>query len=116
MPRGANVPPCTCGCPSLSSPSPMHPRVGREEHRWGGGGGRLGRKDTAGWGAAGWERGAPVAGNTASRPPPSPGLETLSQAPPPRLIKTHLPVELLPSSFWRQGCKVRGCGVKMGRT
>ncbi|XP_025049739.1 sulfotransferase 1A1-like [Alligator sinensis] len=38
--------------------------------------------------------------------PASPGLETLSQAPPPRLIKTHLPVELLPPSFWRQGCKV----------
>ncbi|XP_068779412.1 sulfotransferase 1B1-like [Struthio camelus] len=34
------------------------------------------------------------------------GVEQLRGMPGPRLIKTHLPVELLPPSFWQQRCKV----------
>ncbi|XP_077670449.1 sulfotransferase 1B1-like isoform X2 [Eretmochelys imbricata] len=36
----------------------------------------------------------------------SPGTEQLAKKPSPRLVKTHLPVQLLPMSFWENGCKV----------
>ncbi|XP_053551290.1 sulfotransferase 1C1 [Bombina bombina] len=42
-----------------------------------------------------------------SSPPPVPsGIEVLEKTPSPRLIKTHLPYELIPKSFWEQDCKV----------
>ncbi|KAM3821638.1 sulfotransferase 1A1-like isoform 2-T2 [Vipera latastei] len=34
------------------------------------------------------------------------GLELLNEAPRPCLIKTHLPVHLLPKSFWEKNCKI----------
>ncbi|XP_070118467.1 sulfotransferase 1 family member D1-like isoform X1 [Equus przewalskii] len=34
------------------------------------------------------------------------GIETLKDMPSPRLVKTHLPVQLLPSSFWKNNCKI----------
>lgn len=34
------------------------------------------------------------------------GVEQLNNMQSPRLVKTHLPVELLPSSFWKNDCKV----------
>lgn len=34
------------------------------------------------------------------------GVEELKKMQPPRLVKTHLPVQLLPSSFWKNNCKV----------
>uniref|UniRef100_A0A8D0GZX6 Sulfotransferase n=1 Tax=Sphenodon punctatus TaxID=8508 RepID=A0A8D0GZX6_SPHPU len=34
------------------------------------------------------------------------GTELLRKMPPPRFIKTHLPVQLMPESFWTQGCKM----------
>ncbi|XP_019389732.1 PREDICTED: sulfotransferase family cytosolic 1B member 1-like isoform X5 [Crocodylus porosus] len=34
------------------------------------------------------------------------GTEQLSKMPSPRLVKTHIPVHLLPKSFWENGCKV----------
>ncbi|NXF97760.1 ST1D1 Sulfotransferase, partial [Eubucco bourcierii] len=34
------------------------------------------------------------------------GVEQLEKTPSPRLVKTHLPVRLLPSSFWEKNCKV----------
>ncbi|XP_025902298.1 sulfotransferase 1 family member D1-like [Nothoprocta perdicaria] len=34
------------------------------------------------------------------------GIELLATMPSPRLVKTHLPVQLLPKSFWEQDCKV----------
>lgn len=34
------------------------------------------------------------------------GVEQLKNMPSPRLMKTHLPVQLLPSSFWKYNCKV----------
>ncbi|XP_066483142.1 sulfotransferase 1A1-like [Tiliqua scincoides] len=34
------------------------------------------------------------------------GIELLKVLPPPRLIKTHLPVQLLPESFWEKKCKM----------
>nr|XP_016851651.1 PREDICTED: sulfotransferase 1C2 [Anolis carolinensis] len=34
------------------------------------------------------------------------GLEKIEAMPSPRIIKTHLPVQLLPLSFWEQNCKV----------
>ncbi|XP_068797247.1 sulfotransferase 1 family member D1 isoform X2 [Struthio camelus] len=34
------------------------------------------------------------------------GVELLTKMPSPRLVKTHLPVQLLPVSFWDQDCKV----------
>ncbi|XP_006027569.1 sulfotransferase 1 family member D1-like [Alligator sinensis] len=34
------------------------------------------------------------------------GLELLAQIPSPRLVKTHLPVQLLPVSFWENNCKI----------
>ncbi|KAM6301521.1 sulfotransferase 1 family member D1-like [Aegotheles albertisi] len=34
------------------------------------------------------------------------GVEQLEKTPSPRLVKTHLPVHLLPTSFWDKGCKV----------
>ncbi|XP_056389271.1 sulfotransferase 1C1-like isoform X2 [Hyla sarda] len=40
-------------------------------------------------------------------PPPVPsGIDMLEVAPSPRLVKTHLPYELVPQSFWQQKCKV----------
>nr|XP_033801631.1 sulfotransferase 1 family member D1-like [Geotrypetes seraphini]XP_033801632.1 sulfotransferase 1 family member D1-like [Geotrypetes seraphini] len=34
------------------------------------------------------------------------GIEQLAALPPPRVIKTHLPVEFLPQSFWDKNCKM----------
>uniref|UniRef100_A0A8C5PV15 Sulfotransferase n=1 Tax=Leptobrachium leishanense TaxID=445787 RepID=A0A8C5PV15_9ANUR len=34
------------------------------------------------------------------------GVEVLTKMPSPRLIKTHLPYQLVPTSFWNQNCKV----------
>ncbi|XP_069868473.1 sulfotransferase 1 family member D1 isoform X2 [Dipodomys merriami] len=34
------------------------------------------------------------------------GIEQLNNMQSPRLVKTHLPVELLPSSFWKNDCKM----------
>uniref|UniRef100_UPI00398E4B3F sulfotransferase 1 family member D1-like isoform X2 n=1 Tax=Pristiophorus japonicus TaxID=55135 RepID=UPI00398E4B3F len=34
------------------------------------------------------------------------GVEQLSKATSPRMIKTHLPIQLIPKSFWEQGCKL----------
>lgn len=34
------------------------------------------------------------------------GVEELKIMPSPRLVKTHLPVQLLPSSFWKNNCKM----------
>ncbi|KAM4854274.1 sulfotransferase 1B1 [Thomomys bottae] len=34
------------------------------------------------------------------------GVEALEQMPSPRLVKTHLPVDLLPKSFWENNCKI----------
>ncbi|XP_044303223.1 sulfotransferase family cytosolic 1B member 1-like isoform X3 [Varanus komodoensis] len=34
------------------------------------------------------------------------GTEQLARIPSPRMVKTHLPVKLLPKSFWENGCKV----------
>uniref|UniRef100_A0A4W4DQL4 Sulfotransferase n=1 Tax=Electrophorus electricus TaxID=8005 RepID=A0A4W4DQL4_ELEEL len=37
----------------------------------------------------------------------SPGLDLLKSMKPPRVIKTHLPVQLVPKGFWENKCKVR---------
>ncbi|XP_015360792.1 sulfotransferase 1B1 isoform X2 [Marmota marmota marmota] len=34
------------------------------------------------------------------------GIEQLEKNPSPRLIKTHLPIDLLPKSFWENNCKM----------
>ncbi|KAM4609920.1 sulfotransferase family 1, cytosolic sulfotransferase 5 [Polymixia lowei] len=34
------------------------------------------------------------------------GITQLEQMEPPRVIKTHLPIQLLPNTFWEAGCKV----------
>lgn len=34
------------------------------------------------------------------------GVEDLNDMRSPRLVKTHLPVQLLPFSFWKNNCKV----------
>ncbi|XP_069508195.1 sulfotransferase 1C2-like [Ambystoma mexicanum] len=34
------------------------------------------------------------------------GLELAELMPPPRIIKTHLPIQLVPPSFWEHSCKV----------
>ncbi|KAG8139702.1 hypothetical protein E2320_002461 [Naja naja] len=34
------------------------------------------------------------------------GTEQLTNMPSPRMVKTHLPVNLLPKSFWDKGCKM----------
>lgn len=34
------------------------------------------------------------------------GVEDLNDMQSPRLVKKHLPVQLLPSSFWKNNCKV----------
>ncbi|XP_061445813.1 sulfotransferase 1B1-like isoform X2 [Rhineura floridana] len=40
-------------------------------------------------------------------PPPVPsGVDMLVDAPSPRVIKTHLPFQLVPKSFWEKNCKV----------
>ncbi|KAM3917755.1 sulfotransferase 1B1-like [Leptodactylus fuscus] len=36
----------------------------------------------------------------------SPGSELLDSLPSPRKVKTHLPVSLLPKSFWEKNCKI----------
>ncbi|XP_006037635.2 sulfotransferase 1C2-like [Alligator sinensis] len=41
-----------------------------------------------------------------ARSPQSTGVAWADAMPPPRTLKTHLPVKLLPASFWKQGCKV----------
>ncbi|XP_056389281.1 sulfotransferase 1C1-like isoform X1 [Hyla sarda] len=41
----------------------------------------------------------------APKPVPS-GLQLAENMAPPRILKTHLPVQLLPPSFWEQDCKV----------
>ncbi|KAM8962470.1 sulfotransferase 1C1-like [Pelodytes ibericus] len=41
----------------------------------------------------------------APKPVPS-GLQLAEQMEPPRILKTHLPVQLLPPSFWEKNCKV----------
>ncbi|XP_059892757.1 sulfotransferase 1C1-like [Gadus macrocephalus] len=39
-------------------------------------------------------------------PPPVPsGLDLLKEMPPPRVIKTHLPFQLVPQGFWKNKCK-----------
>ncbi|KAF3704448.1 Sulfotransferase 1C1 [Channa argus] len=39
-------------------------------------------------------------------PPPIPsGLELLGEMDPPRMIKTHLPIQLVPPAFWEKKCK-----------
>ncbi|XP_073504831.1 sulfotransferase 1C1-like isoform X2 [Phyllobates terribilis] len=39
-------------------------------------------------------------------PPPVPsGIDLLEVTPSPRLVKTHLPYELVPDSFWKEKCK-----------
>uniref|UniRef100_H3A295 Sulfotransferase n=1 Tax=Latimeria chalumnae TaxID=7897 RepID=H3A295_LATCH len=48
-------------------------------------------------------------------PPPTPGTEQLSQMDSPRVIKTHLPFQLVPKSFWEQDCKVRKQVIYMAR-
>ncbi|XP_068105099.1 sulfotransferase 1C1-like [Hyperolius riggenbachi] len=35
-----------------------------------------------------------------------PGMEEINAMPSPRILKTHLPVQLVPPSFWRHKCKV----------
>ncbi|KAA0725492.1 Sulfotransferase 1 family member D1 [Triplophysa tibetana] len=40
-------------------------------------------------------------------PPPIPsGLELLKEMKPPRVIKTHMPIQLVPKGFWDNKCKV----------
>nr|XP_023659461.1 sulfotransferase 1C1-like isoform X2 [Paramormyrops kingsleyae] len=40
-------------------------------------------------------------------PPPIPsGLDLLNKMDPPRVIKTHLPIQLVPEGFWKNKCKV----------
>ncbi|XP_013931685.1 PREDICTED: sulfotransferase family cytosolic 1B member 1-like isoform X2 [Thamnophis sirtalis] len=40
-------------------------------------------------------------------PPPMPsGVDKLVNAPSPRVIKTHLPFQLVPKSFWENNCKI----------
>ncbi|NWR97164.1 ST1D1 Sulfotransferase, partial [Motacilla alba] len=34
------------------------------------------------------------------------GIDQLENTPSPRLVKTHLPVQLLPTSFWEKDCKI----------
>ncbi|XP_071975681.1 sulfotransferase 1 family member D1-like [Engystomops pustulosus] len=41
----------------------------------------------------------------ASPPPVPSGIDQLEVTPSPRLVKTHLPYELVPNSFWQQKCK-----------
>ncbi|XP_043942207.1 sulfotransferase family cytosolic 1B member 1-like [Protopterus annectens] len=41
----------------------------------------------------------------APKPLPT-GIEQLAITPSPRMIKTHLPYQLVPKSFWEQNCKV----------
>ncbi|TRY58249.1 hypothetical protein DNTS_028667, partial [Danionella cerebrum] len=37
---------------------------------------------------------------------PKAGLDLLKQMNPPRVIKTHLPIQLVPEGFWKNKCKV----------
>lgn len=39
------------------------------------------------------------------KPVPS-GLQLAEEMEPPRVLKTHLPIQLIPPSFWKQNCKV----------
>nr|XP_020729177.1 sulfotransferase family cytosolic 1B member 1-like [Odocoileus virginianus texanus] len=36
----------------------------------------------------------------------SSGLEQLEKNPSPRVVKTHLPIDLIPKSFWENNCKI----------
>lgn len=38
--------------------------------------------------------------------PSFPGLDLASKMPSPRTLKTHLPAQLLPPSFWKENSKV----------
>ncbi|XP_067325907.1 sulfotransferase 1C2-like [Anolis sagrei] len=40
-----------------------------------------------------------------ARPPQPSGIDQAEAMPSPRILKTHLPVQLLPRSFWEQNCK-----------
>uniref|UniRef100_A0A8D2Q7R9 Sulfotransferase n=1 Tax=Varanus komodoensis TaxID=61221 RepID=A0A8D2Q7R9_VARKO len=40
-----------------------------------------------------------------ARPPQPSGVDQAEAMPSPRILKTHLPVQLLPQSFWEQNCK-----------
>ncbi|XP_038626032.1 sulfotransferase 1C4-like [Tachyglossus aculeatus] len=39
-------------------------------------------------------------------PPLPSGVDSANTMPSPRILKTHLPVQLLPPSFWEQNCKI----------
>uniref|UniRef100_H0VH75 Sulfotransferase n=1 Tax=Cavia porcellus TaxID=10141 RepID=H0VH75_CAVPO len=39
-------------------------------------------------------------------PPLKSGLDLAKEMPSPRTLKTHLPVQLLPPSFWKENCKI----------
>ncbi|XP_048869103.1 sulfotransferase 1C1-like isoform X2 [Brienomyrus brachyistius] len=41
-----------------------------------------------------------------SSPPFPSGLDLLNKMNPPRVIKTHLPIQLVPEGFWKNKCKV----------
>lgn len=61
------------------------------------------------WGWVGrglsWGGGESV-GTPTAKPHALAGVELLEKAPSPRLVKTHLPVQLLPKSFCDKNCKV----------
>ncbi|XP_065260663.1 sulfotransferase 1 family member D1-like isoform X2 [Emys orbicularis] len=40
------------------------------------------------------------------------GVAQLAKMPSPRLVKTHLPVQLLPDSFWENNCKDPKCEIQ----
>ncbi|XP_055970666.1 sulfotransferase 1C2 [Sorex fumeus] len=40
-----------------------------------------------------------------ARPPQPSGVEKAKAMPPPRILRTHLPTQLLPPSFWEKDCK-----------
>nr|XP_008538570.1 PREDICTED: sulfotransferase 1C2-like [Equus przewalskii]XP_008538571.1 PREDICTED: sulfotransferase 1C2-like [Equus przewalskii] len=41
-----------------------------------------------------------------ARPPQPSGVEKANTMPSPRTLRTHLPTQLLPPSFWENNCKV----------
>ncbi|NXA97033.1 ST1D1 Sulfotransferase, partial [Melanocharis versteri] len=43
------------------------------------------------------------------------GVEQLENTPSPRLVKTHLPVQFLPTSFWEKDCKLTWQIIYMAR-
>ncbi|MEQ2316950.1 hypothetical protein AMECASPLE_037823 [Ameca splendens] len=44
------------------------------------------------------------------------GLDLLNKMDPPRLIKTHLPFQLVPPGFWENKCKVKQDRLVKSRT